>query len=98
MSRAFVKDDDDGYQPPVFFGLPAREDPSFDAAAALVLLEGARDGVTEQAEAATGYRWGDPQLKPHVRKLLAKEEAQAEEAQDRRFILMARRYLRAGSE
>jgi hypothetical protein len=34
----------------VHFGLPPREHPSFDAAAALALLEAARDGITQQAE------------------------------------------------
>ena len=92
MSRAFVKEDD-GYEPPIHFGLPAREDPGFDAAAALALLEAARDGVTAQAEEATGYRWGDPQLQPHVQRLLDKELALPEDEQNRRFIQVARRYL-----
>jgi hypothetical protein len=93
MSRAFVKDDDSDPTPKVHFGLPPREHPSFDAAAALALLEAARDGVTQQAEEATGYRWGDPQLHPHVRRLLEKELAQPEESQNRRFVQVARRFL-----
>jgi hypothetical protein len=93
MSRAFVKDDDADHTPKVHFGLPPREHPSFDAAAALALLEAARDGITDQAEEATGYRWGDPQLHPHVRRLLEKEQAQPEELQNRRFIQVAKRYL-----
>jgi hypothetical protein len=96
MSRAFVKEDADEYEPPGNFGLPPRKDPSFDAAAALVLLEAARDGRTRTAEDATGYRWGDPFLFEHVRRHLDKEEAQPEEAQDRRFIQMARRFLASG--
>jgi len=92
MSRAFVKEDD-GYEPPVHFGLPPLEDPSYDAAAALVLLEAARDGVMLQAEEATGYKWGDPQLMPHVRRYLEQEEALPEFEQNRRFIQVARRYL-----
>ena len=95
MSRAFVKDDDSDRTPRVHFGLPPREHPSFDAAAALALLEAARDGITEQAEEATGYRWGDPQLRPHVKRLLDKELDQPEEMQNRRFIQVARRYLNA---
>lgn len=93
MSRAFVKEDSGDQEPTIHFGLPARDDPSFDAAAALALLEGARNGYTRQAEEATGYRWGDPQLHPHVRKLLNKEAALPEDDQDRRFIQVARRFL-----
>ena len=37
------------------FGLPDRDDPSFDEAAARVLLEAARDGDTEAAERATEH-------------------------------------------
>jgi hypothetical protein len=92
MSRAFVKEDA-GEEPTRRFALPGRDDPSFDAAAALALLEAARDGFTQQAEAATGYRWGDPQLHPHVRKLMNKEEALPQEEQDRRFLQVARRFL-----
>ena len=95
MARAFVREDDEDHTPKVHFTLPPREHPSFDAAAALALLEGARDGVTDQAEQATGYRWGDPHLHPHVRRLLEKEQAQPEESQDRRFIQVARRFLTA---
>jgi hypothetical protein len=91
MSRAFVKEDD--AEPPVRIPLPDRDDPSFDAAAALAMLEAARDGYTQQAEDATGYRWGDAQLHPHVRKLMKKEQALPEDEQDRRFIQVARRFL-----
>jgi hypothetical protein len=67
MSRAFVDDDrDDAGRPRREFDLPPREDPDFDAAAARALLEAARDGVTGDAEQATGYYWGDAVLKPHV--------------------------------
>jgi hypothetical protein len=93
MSRAFVKEDSGDHEPTIHFGLPHRDDPSFDAAAALALLEGARDGYTHQAEEATGYRWGDPQLHPHVLKLMTKEAALPDEEQDRRFIQVARRFL-----
>ena len=94
MSRAFVKDDDGEVRPHRSFGLPSRHDRSYDAAAALALLEAARDGYTSEAEEATGYRWGDAGLRPHVCKLLDKELARADDEQDRRFIQVARRFLR----
>lgn len=95
MSRAFVKEDDGDVEPRINWELPPRRDPGYDAAAALALLEGARDGVLSSAEAATGYRWGDAQLKPHVERLLEKELALDENDQNRRFVQVARRYLRA---
>jgi hypothetical protein len=94
MSRAFVKDDDSEVKPQRHFGLPARNDRSYNAASALALLEAARDGYVEDAEEATGYRWGDVALHKHVEKLMEKELARPEEEQDRRFIQMARRFLR----
>jgi hypothetical protein len=94
VSRAFVKEDDDDARPRRSFGLPPRHDTSYDAAAALALLEAARDGYTRDAEEATGYRWGDPQLHPHVLKQMEKELARAADEQDRRFIQVARRFLR----
>lgn len=92
MSRAFVKEDA-GYVPPGRFALPPRDDPGFDAAAARALLEAARDANTESAEAATGYRWGEPRLHPHVRRILAEAEAAPETERDTRFIRVARRFL-----
>jgi len=94
MSRAFVNEDAELPQPRLDFGLPPRGDRSYDAAAALVLLEGARDGHMASAEEATGYRWGDPHLHKHVERLLEKEQDKPEHEQDRRFMQMARRYLR----
>jgi hypothetical protein len=93
MSRAFVKEDDN--EPVRRFALPERRDPSFPAAAALALIEAACEGETAAAEDATGYRWGDPHLKQHVERLLEQECALAEDEQNRRFIQVARRYLRA---
>ena len=93
MSRAFVKEDDGGVQPGRF-GLPPRESPGYDAAAARALLEAARDANTESAEAATGYRWREPRLEKHVRRLLAEAQALPEEQRDDRFIRVARRFLR----
>jgi hypothetical protein len=92
MSRAFVKEDG-GYVPPGRFGLPDRDDPRFDDAAARALLEAARDANTPSAEAATGYRWGEPRLHPHVRRILRDAEALPEAEQDLRFIRVARRFL-----
>jgi hypothetical protein len=94
MSRAFVKEDDGDVKPRRTFGLPSRSDRSYAAASALALIEAARDGYVEDAEEATGYKWGDPHLHPHVTKLMDKELERPEEEQDRRFIQMARRFLR----
>jgi hypothetical protein len=93
MSRAFVREDAHDYVPPGRFALPPRDDPSFDAAAARALLEAARDANTPSAEAATGYRWGEPRLHPHVRRLLQEAESLPEVDQDRRYIRVARRFL-----
>jgi len=49
MSRAFVNEDAGGAGPTKGYGLPPRDDPGFDAAAAEVLLEAAREGVTSSA-------------------------------------------------
>lgn len=92
MSRAFVKEDS-GHVPPGRFGLPPKEDPRYDEAAARALLEAARDASTESGEAATGYRWGEPRLQKHVRRILAEAEALPEDEQDRRFIRVAERFL-----
>lgn len=91
MSRAFVRED--GNEPEPRFALPDVRDPGYDAAAAFALLEAARDGMMAAAEMATGYRWGDPQLHPEVRRLLDAEEARPEHEQDRRFIRLAERFL-----
>lgn len=96
MSRAFVKED--GAEPPRRFALPGRSDPSYPAASALALLEAACDGETSLAEEATGYRWGDPHLKPHVERLLEQERALPEDEQNRRFVQVAKRYLRSSAD
>ena len=91
MSRAFVNEDASGKptaRSPV--ALPAREDPGYDAAAALALLEGARAGDTGNAEEATGYYWGEPRLRPHVEQILLR----ARDEQDERLVQLAERYLR----
>lgn len=92
MSRAFVREDA-GEAVPGRFALPPRDHPSFDAAAARALLEAARDANTGSAEAATGYRWGEPRLHRHVRRLLKEAEALPEHERDARYIRVARRFL-----
>jgi hypothetical protein len=90
MSRAFVNEDAGGTAPRRGYGLPARDDPGFDAAAAEALLEGARAGETESAELATGYYWGEPKLREHVQRILAR----ARRTGDDRLEQLAERYLR----
>ncbi|MFL5616897.1 MAG: hypothetical protein ACJ79A_00725 [Gemmatimonadaceae bacterium] len=90
MSRAFVNEDAGGAAPRRGFGLPTRDAPGFDAAAAEALLEAARTGETESAEAATGYYWGEPRLRDHVQRILARARA----ARDERLIQLAERWLR----
>jgi hypothetical protein len=93
MSRAFVREDSGERLPPGRFDLPPEGDPGFDAAAARALLEAARDANTASAEAATGYRWGEPRLHRHVRRLLEMAESLPEVEQDRRYIRVAKRFL-----
>lgn len=89
MSRAFINEDaSDG--PRRHFQLPPRDAPEFDAAAAAALLEAARDGATGDAEEATGYRWGDPRLHPHVTRILERARRESDE----RLEQLAERFLR----
>jgi len=90
VSRAFVNEDAGSGSPGKRYVLPDRNDPSFDAVAAEVLLEAAREGETESAERATGYYWGEQKLHEHVRRLLRR----AQEAGDDRLETLARRFLR----
>lgn len=91
MSRAFVDDDrDDAGRPRREFDLPPRDDPGFDAAAARALLEAAREGVTGDAEQATGYYWGDAVLRAHVEVI----RAQAAKDGDDRLEQLAVRFLK----
>jgi hypothetical protein len=90
MSRAFVNEDAGGSAPRRGYGLPPRDDPTFDAAAAEALLEAARAGETESAELATGYYWGEPRLRPQVQQILARARASG----DDRLEQLAERYLR----
>jgi len=90
MSRAFVNEDAGGGGPRRDYHLPERDDPGFDVAAARALLEAARSGETSSAEDATGYRWGEPKLAKHVRRMLADAEREGDE----RLEQLARRFLR----
>lgn len=90
MSRAFVREDPEEHRPSRHYSLPARDDPSFDAAAAAALLEGARVSEILEAEEATGCRWGEPRLRPHVERILS----QARTLMDDRLEQVAERFLR----
>jgi len=91
MSRAFVDDDrDDAGRPRREFDLPPRDDPGFDAAAARALLEAAREGVTSDAEQATGFYWGDVALRVHVEAI----RKQAVKSGDERLEQLASRFLK----
>jgi hypothetical protein len=90
MSRAFVNEDAGGFQRPGRFGLPPRDDPAFDAAAARALLDAAVEGDTGSAETATGYYWGEPALRAHVQRIL--DEARA--GHDEELTRAAERFLR----
>ena len=90
MSRAFVNEDA-GHEPEPEYRLPDPDSDFYDEAAAAALIEGANVGNTQSAEAATGYRWGNPHLKPHIERILEK----ATEEGDERTAQLARRYLRA---
>ena len=57
MSQAFLRDDAEGEMPRRNYGLPAREDPDFDRAAARALLEAARAGARVVKPAAETF-WG----------------------------------------
>ena len=90
MSRAFLRDDAEGEMPRRNYGLPERDDPGYDRAAARALLEAARVSETQLAERASGYYWGEPALRPYVEEMLA----EAVTAQDDRLEQVARRFLR----
>ena len=87
MSRAFVKEDHD--EVPHRYSLPPRDDPSYPVAAAWALLEGANQGDSMGAEAATGFRWGDPSLRSAVEEILQ----QAHQRGDERLEQLAERFL-----
>ena len=93
MSRAFVSEDSGGPSPEQRYPLPHRDDPSFDAAAARALIQGANAGDTDGAEQATGYNFGEPSLIPYVLEIL---EAARREKNDRLEQLAERFLAKAG--
>ena len=95
MSRAFVNEDASGPEDRPRFTLPEPGAPGYDAAAALAMLEGAREGFTRDAEEATGYRWGDRALVAHIERLIDQEMARPADERDDRLVQVGRRYLRA---
>lgn len=90
MSRAFVNEDAAGGPEPRY-DLPEPDSPVFEEAAAWALIQGADQGDSRGAERATGLRWGEPRLVPHVRTILKR----AQEEDQTRVAQLARRYLRA---
>ena len=58
--------------------------------AAWALVEGANQGNSRSAEIATGYRWGEPRLVPHIEQILGQAEADGSD----RIAQLARRFLR----
>ncbi|MSR06146.1 MAG: hypothetical protein EXR93_03615 [Gemmatimonadetes bacterium] len=90
MSRAFTKEDADGPEPR--YSLPPRDNPAYDSAAAWALIEGANVGDSFSAQRATGYRWGEPVLKPYVERILE----QAKRENNERLQQLAERFLRCG--
>lgn len=90
MSRAFLRDDAEGEMPRRHYDLPERDDPNYDRAAARALLDAARVNETQLAERATGYYWGEPKLRPFVKRILE----EAERDGDDRLEQVARRFLR----
>jgi len=90
MSRAFVNEDA-GATPEPTYDLPDPTSAYYPEAAAWALLQGADQGDSVGAERATGHRWGDPELVPHVQAIL--ERAEAED--NGRLRQLARRFLRA---
>ena len=72
------------------YDLPAKDDPGYDRAAAVALLEAARVNETQLAERATGYYWGEAKLRPYVEKI----RAAAEKSGDDRLEQLASRFLR----
>lgn len=90
MSRAFVNEDA-GEDRGSTFSLPEPDSPYYDEAAAWALIQGADEGDSLGAELATGYKWGEPDLVPHVRKIREEAEAQGQD----RVVQLSTRFLRA---
>lgn len=90
MSRAFTKEDHEAPKPRRSWSLPPRDDPGYDEAAALALLEGARVSEVLDAEEATGYAWGEPRLRPYVERALERARLSG----DDRLEQVAGRFLK----
>jgi hypothetical protein len=90
MSRAFVNEDA-GATPDPEYDLPEPASPYYDEAAAWALIQGADEGDSRSAEQATGYRWGEKRLVPHIERILE----QAREQDQSRVAQLAKRFLRA---
>jgi hypothetical protein len=87
MSRAFVNEDAEGRE--FSYNLPDHDDPGFDEAAAWALIEGWNQGDLHGAELATGFKWGEASLRPHVERLLDRARRQ----HDDRIEQLAERFL-----
>jgi hypothetical protein len=90
LSRAFVNEDA-GSEPAPRYDLPDVDSPYYEEAAAWALIQGADDGDSVSAEQATGCRWGEARLAPHMEKILTEAEASGQD----RVAQLARRFLRA---
>ena len=93
MSRAFVKEDPHP-EPEPRYELPDPDSARFAEAAASALIDGANQGNSRSAERATGYKWGEPTLVPHVRDILGRAKSDG----DDRVIQLAERFLRKAEE
>ena len=89
MSRAFVREDREDLPPD--YRLPDPDSAYFDEACAWALITGADEGDSRSAEIATGCRWGESRLVPHIRAILAR----AEREDQLRVAQLCRRFLRA---
>ena len=91
MSRAFVREDRE--DPPLDYSLPDPGAEYFDEACAWALITGADEGDSRSAEIATGCRWGEPRLVPHIQAILAGAEARDQT----RVEQLCGRFLRAAN-
>ena len=91
MSRAFVREDRE--DPPLDYRLPDPGSEYFDEACAWALITGADEGDSRSAEIATGCRWGEPRLVPHIQAILAGAEARDQT----RVAQLCGRFLRAAN-
>ena len=89
MSRAFVREDREDRPPD--YRLPDPASDYYDEACAWALITGADEGDTRSAEFATGCRWGEPRLVPHIRAILETAEIR----EQTRVAQLCRRFLRA---